>query len=294
MAKEVRREPQKTDAPPKIPAPAAHRERGFLTRTAVVVALLIALMTLLDPILYLVGLGYQEGYLGAFGVDTNFFPQTVQQYLILGFYAIIEGIASLSKTGGRFLALWAALTFILCLMGFLTHDATLDRFTRKKPKSAEPRKERWFVAPLETSLFYGAVVVYLPILSLICFIIFLGFYFIGYSAGQTLARQQIQSHKSCTYGDSYAKTNCVFILDGHAPGPEHVFAKGLLVTASGQQLALYEDGYSRYIAAGDRDVVMFPDAPQTKTRTGGHATPPPVPSSVAATPKSSAASPQRR
>lgn len=44
-----------------------------------------SLMTLSIPVLYLIGYAYDQGYLNAYGINSEFFPRSFQDYLLNAF-----------------------------------------------------------------------------------------------------------------------------------------------------------------------------------------------------------------
>ncbi|WP_055733966.1 hypothetical protein [Agarivorans gilvus] len=51
---------------------------------------LITATTVCVPVLYLLGYFYHIGFLDKFGVSTEFFPQSVQQYLVVSFFFVFS------------------------------------------------------------------------------------------------------------------------------------------------------------------------------------------------------------
>ncbi len=56
---------------------------------------IIALMTVSVPILYVIGYFYEQGWVEGFGLNEQFFPKSVHDYLISSFFVLYKVAADL-------------------------------------------------------------------------------------------------------------------------------------------------------------------------------------------------------
>lgn len=130
---------------------AGRREKSrVLTKIGLIMALIIAAMTILAPLVYLVGLGYYEGSLQPFGVDSSFFPLTTQQYFSQAFFALADGIARI--LGSWLVVIVSAIAVLRGLFKFIDHPDFQLPIRQRRIGWIIQWRLLWIARPLEAAV----------------------------------------------------------------------------------------------------------------------------------------------
>jgi hypothetical protein len=191
-------------------------------------------VALLVPILYLVGFGYDAGHLGEYGVDAEFFPRTVQEYLVFAFYAFLDvavGILDFSKANWKLIAIYsgylASVTLAVVFIGKGNISPLLIGRTKRLMK-------HWlfdYIALPIAAWFVGIVIPY-ALVVLAAAVIVLPLF--GYLYGRDSAQKEISAHVSCP---EIVRKDCIALYEGGK-----LLTRGRFVARSSTHIALYDNG----------------------------------------------------
>jgi len=229
-----------------------------LTTVGLILGLVIATMTIIAPLVYLLGWGYYQGSLQPFGMDSSFFPLTTPEYFSLAFVTVADGVDYLAKAGNMIPVLFFIAATFYAAIQFIAHPSINWPVRKKDFAFVTWFKEQWFAKPLGAAVaawvtacgwLFGSFLVLLVVVIVPPLV--------GFSHGQTVSKREIVAHKPCIYLQTPAGSDCTFIMQDAT----HAYAGGLLVARSDQYLALYENGQARLYPAGGRQVLMI--APPT-------------------------------
>jgi hypothetical protein len=208
-------------------------------------SLALSITTLSIPALYLIGYGYYQGYLGAFGVSTDFFPQSVQDYLTSAFFAFSLIIIKIWNVATEkywiFLIIAACMTVFSALMVWVMGEKQQIAIQERTEQIKSHPLSLYFFLPIGLGIF-TLVMPYLLIAAL-SFVVLLPYvaFFIGNDEGKSA----IEVFQECQFGERPERRNCVYVYQG-----DKILAKGFLIARSTHHISIFE---------GDR-VIILPSA----------------------------------
>jgi hypothetical protein len=215
-------------------------------------SLALSTMTLSIPVLYLIGYGYYQGYLGAFGVSTDFFPQSVQDYLVSAFFAfshaIIKTLNIATEKYWIFAIVAALMVGLGILMVWIAGDERKLAIQRKKTKLESHPLYLYFLIPLGLGAF--SLVMPYVIIAMLSVVVVVPF--AAYWVGNDEGKVAIEAFQECLLDQVPKRHNCVYVYQD-----DEIQAKGLLIARSNDRIAIYEDGRAIILPSGNSRVVVI-------------------------------------
>ncbi len=216
------------------------------------IAVAASITTLAVPFMYLFGYAYEQGYLHTYGVSSEFFARSIQEYLVLSFSACLGIAISILDyfTHNQLVFFGAAL--IVGGFVWVAIFAAKHRFGERLRSKAAPLKEhRWFdyiyFPSMSACLAFLAQAVPILVISIILLIPT-----VAYFKGQNLAEKEIANAKICTTTIAPIE-DCVSLLENGKP-----IASGRLVARSSTHMALFNQGKTSIYPMKDQIVEVAP------------------------------------
>lgn len=218
-------------------------------------SLALSITTLAIPILYLIGYGYYQGYMGAFGVSVDFFPQSVQNYLVAAFfafsYAIVATLNIVAEQFWIYLILAAFMAGFGALMVWISSDAQQLAIRKHRERIRSNPLSLYFFVPIGLGIFSLVT----PYFLVVALSIFVAVPYIAHKIGDDEAKASIEAFRGCPVNERPNNKNCVYIYH-----EEKLVAKGLLIARSDEHIALFEDDKAVILPSTNyRIVVLTPD-----------------------------------
>lgn len=213
----------------------------------------LLVMTISVPVLYLIGYGYYEGYLDAFGISSDFFPKSIDGYLVLAFLAFTNGLINiLSLIQERYLIL---ITFAICMtvLGFFLvwlggEKQQLAIKRQKEAIKSYPRK-LYFIVPAFLGLFSLVIPFMLP--AIIATVVAVPY--VAVSSGNYEGKADIKNFQECVLGEVPHLHSCAYVYKN-----DEIQAKGLLVARSTDHVAIYQGGETIILPTAKLKVIIVP------------------------------------
>lgn len=211
-----------------------------------------SLATLSVPFLYIFGYAYDQGYLHGYGISNEFFARSIQEYLVLSFYALL-GIAITvvdfeTKNQGLF---WGVGTLVF-IAGAVIRFVTLHHFDKRLKDFATTCKQHrifdYIFLPLITALITTSAPFFLIVLIAAVLLI----PSMAYFKGENVARDEILNAKVCS-SDSILGGDCVYLVENKKP-----VASGIFVARSSTHLALFNNGKTSIFPLKEQIVEVAP------------------------------------
>lgn len=210
------------------------------------------LLALLAPIGYLIGLGYQAGYLGAFGVPTSAFPLSITDGYINGYYVILFYAIDLFIYIADSSFWWSVLCTLLILFFVFYVFVKAVRYGHPESEKHIPLPEKiqnflHYFHPSQNDLTATALlffkmlsvvstVVYLMILFML---IWMMITFLSHEKGRQHATDSKENFvKSGCILDEHSQTSkCIIIFDKS----EQPVVEGLLIALNDKRYAVFTE-----------------------------------------------------
>jgi|SRR5690554_3705382 len=244
-------------------------EKSFLGAK---LSLALTITTLSVPVLYLIGYGYYQGYLSAFGVSADFFPQSVQDYLISAFFAfshaIIKTLNIATEKYWVFLIVAAFMAGIGALMVWISGEARQVGIRRKKEQLQAHPLSLYFLVPLGL----GAFSIVMPYVLIATLSLVVAVPFIAYWVGHDEGKAAIEFFQECKLDEKPKRQNCVYLYQGG-----ELLVKGLLIARSTDHVAVFEnsqaiilpsDSFRRIVIVSDKVNKSIQPTPQSGAADG--------------------------
>lgn len=206
--------------------------------------------TLAVPILYIIGFGYDQGYLGEYGVSTDFFPRSIQEYLVFSFYSFLSlaiSIFEFSNYHWKAIFTFSTLIATMALLVVFVSRMKIDARLKNVAKTVKTHKSFDYIFFPIISWIISVVIPYFIIIS-IALLLFVPIF--GYYKGKNSARNEIAKMKSCgtqlVEGDG-----CVEIIENGK-----VLNNGHFVARSNTHIAIYEDGKTSILPLRESVIVV--------------------------------------
>jgi hypothetical protein len=197
-------------------------------------AITASLATLGVPVLYIVGFGYDLGYLTEYGINTEFFPRSMQEYLVLAFYSLLYlavGVHDFAQQQWRgILVVSAASAFTAMAMVFICRRG-LDRRMIAVVAIARRHPAADYLIYPALAWVFSAVVPYLLIVTIFLLLFMPSF---GYFEGRKVARDGISNVGECLKTEM-RDDGCVVVKDA-----DKVVSRGRFVARSSTHIAIYD------------------------------------------------------
>lgn len=213
----------------------------WLSIAAKLVTIAGAAATILLPILYLNGLMFEEGYMGTYGINTEFFPRTVPDYLTYFFAGTIEVATLILKQPSSLFFILSGVVFFIAF--FITWiRRAMNRPPTQGPISDwlrarfESRAGTWLVEHFGWPLVWAALVWAIPSIVAILTLLLIPSPFLFAEAGKQRAQEDLKKFEPCKIGQPVA--GCSFVFKQGETGGEPLMA-GKIVAKSATHIAIY-------------------------------------------------------
>lgn len=223
-------------------------DKGFLKT----ISAAASLTTLLVPFLYIFGYAYDQGYLRGYGISNQFFVRSIQEYLVLSFYALLAIAITLVDFAAKHQILFFAIGGLVFIIGlvivFASRHQIEDRLKALAISSKQHRLFDYMFIPLMSALL-AALAPYVLIMSIAAVLLIPG---MAYFKGQSVAKDEIQKATNCSYGPDI-DGDCVHLMENNRP-----VASGIFVARSSTHLALFNYGKTSIFPVKEQVVEVVP------------------------------------
>lgn len=199
-------------------------------------------ITVMIAILYLIGFSYDQGYVDSYGVSTEFFPRTTQEYLIRSFYVLSylvnECISKFHLTLNPTI-ISAALAFIILFMVIaLPYPKWIFKIENNTKKFTSSKTGKLVLIP-----FIGAcITLSIPTIFVSTLLILITPSLAPFCIGKNLAQKEISDFKKCNINSHIdIERTCISVIEN-----DKIITQGILVAKSQTHVAIY-DGKSTKI-----------------------------------------------
>lgn len=221
------------------------------------IAIAASITTLSVPFFYIFGYAYDQGYLRIYGISNEFFARSIQEYLVLSFFACLGIATSILEFSTKNQSLFFMLALIVgcfALAVVFIHKHHLGNRLRKK---LEKTKKHWLFDYIVFPSMFAAFALTAPYLVITAISMILVIPGIAYFNGQSVAKKEISSAKPCVYTNA-AADECVFLLENGKP-----IISGRFVARSSTHLALFNNGKTTIYPIKEQlvEVVAVPQKP---------------------------------
>jgi len=209
----------------------------------------ISLMTLAVPILYLIGYYYSQGYLATFDVSDQYFPSSVQDYLVNSFFVFVQFIVGILAYANEKYYVFIGFAFGMFLLSLVMVVAY--RYSHKIDKTKEILKNHpsfdYMVFP-SFMFFLSLLIPYLAIFALALLV----FIPIGaYWQGEKDANTAIEKFRGCELHQLEESDKCTFIeKDGVT------LHSGMFIAKSSTHIALWDGKNTKIYPLKNELIVM--------------------------------------
>lgn len=227
-------------------------------------------LTFFAPCLLTAGYSFYLGYINTFGLDSSLlnrgFSEAVTETWIVGLKLLLFLFSHI-----HYAFIWAAIVIACTLYGLaiivkrrklglsnILVDGTLSK-ENQGPEFLGFTAYRWGV--IATALYEIGSYVFWPI-AILCAALLVCLF--PYQYGTEIAGTSLERYEKdhCVSGDSGGKSNCISLIE--ITGEQKVLAKGLLITASKNHIALYSNGVTEVWPMRDDMKVVRTLKPSTK------------------------------
>lgn len=211
-----------------------------------------SITTLSIPFFYIFGYAYDQGYLHAYGISNEFFSRSLQEYLVLSFFACLSiATSALDFFAKKQLLLIVIALIIGCITLFFVfvHKHNLDKPLHSKSASI---KGHWLFDYIFFPVVSSILAFTVPLLLVTAISIILLIPAIAYFKGQSMAETEIADAKTCAYS-SVPTEECVFLLENSKS-----IASGRLVARSQTHIALFNQGKTSIYPVKDQLIEVVP------------------------------------
>lgn len=215
-----------------------------------VLAVGASIATLAVPILYIIGFGYDQGYLGEYGVSTDFFPRSIQEYLVFSFYSFLFlaiSIFEFSNYHWKAIFTFSTLIATMALLVVFLSRINIELKLKNAAKALKAQKSFDYIFFPIISWVISVVIPYIIIISL-ALLLFVPIF--GYYKGRNSARNEIAKMKPCST-QLLENDRCVELIENGK-----VLIRGHFVARSNTHIAIYEDGKTSIFPLRESVVVV--------------------------------------
>lgn len=205
-------------------------------------------MSISVPILYLVGYYYEQGYLETFGVNSDYFPRTVQEYLVTAFFAFTDMIFKIfsiaTKNYHQFI--------ILGIFVFVVAIVTV--YLVKKEEKIIKIKNRIRSYKIFDYVFIPSVMFLLTMLIPYLAMVILGSVVLipiaGYYQGKDKAKKSIEKYLNYSEYGKEEMRRSTLVKKG-----DKIILKGKFVAKSENSLAIFDGVKTQIISTKEKTIV---------------------------------------
>lgn len=221
------------------------------------IAIAAAITTLSVPFMYILGYAYDQGYLDAYGINSQFFPRSVQEYLVFSFFACFSIATSTVDFFLKNQQMFLCLALIIGGMALAVVFVEKNHLVKRIQNKSEFIKKHWLFDyiffPFLSAIFAYAT----PFLLVFAISIILLVPVVSYLKGQNMAEKEIATAKTCTYSTSPSE-ECVYLIENNKP-----IVMGKFVSRSPTHLALFNQGKTFIYPVKDQLVEVVPAPKKT-------------------------------
>lgn len=223
------------------------------------VPLIISLMSVLLPILYLVGYFYERGNYEVFGIGDHFFTRTVQDYLVIAFSLILVGVSKATTYIANYYFIYLVILIIFLIFVYFTWERVvtilrsfIDKVIENKIVSSNYSNWKKF-----SVIFLVLGIAPYFILSTIFIALYLPF--MSYNSGKKSAFNSIEQFIPCAE-NKQADDNCVYLKKDNK-----TILQGMFIAKGESSIAIW-NGKSTVIYPLEDKVIVFINPPLLKNK----------------------------
>lgn len=212
-----------------------------------------SITTLAIPLLYIFGYAFDQGYLNAYDISSEFFPRSIQEYLTLAFMGVVHIAGITLKFFNDHIL---AFVFIAIILGTLSLIVVVIKEKKwgqlLKSKLKKISNEKHFDYFLIPAITFSVVlsITYIIVASLALIVLIPGaFYF----TGANVAKKNIENSTPCICSDKTSMLGCITLFDN-----DEQIAIGRLVARSNTHIALYNESKVSIYAIEKQRVEIIP------------------------------------
>lgn len=209
------------------------------------------LLTILTWTAYLIGFVYHETYLARLGITPELYPKGAETYFIYAFYAchvlLSKLLPFLTNEAVVFVGIFLFCLFICIVNAFFKHLERSNWAAKVRQRLEHRSRVRATFVSVTISMLASFLTFYVPLTFMFAtsFPILIGASAAGYEADNILEK----TAKGCVpYANE--RFGCAEITD-----KGNVIAKGIVIEASGNYIALIDGSNSRSIRLEGREIV---------------------------------------
>lgn len=217
-----------------------------------VISVAASLATLSVPFLYIFGYAYDQGYLRGYGISNEFFARSIQEYLVLSFYALL-GIAITivdftTKHQNLFFS-FGIIVFAIGLAVVFSYRLHIEDRLKAFGKNCKQHSLfNYIFIPLMSALLAASA----PYFVIVSIAVVLLIPSMAYFKGQSVAKEEIQKANICSYGP-ILDSDCVYLIENNKP-----VASGIFVARSSTHLALFNNGKTSIFPVKEQVIEVVP------------------------------------
>lgn len=209
--------------------------------------IILSIMTASVPVLYLIGYYYDQGCLTVYGVNADYFPRTMQDYLVNSFFVFTKFILQTLETTSEFRSLFFALSVALAVISFAIVFAIKREWNLKTYKNKITNWKYYTYLNVPVVVFGIATVAPYVIVCMLFLIVLIPFS--AYYQGRSDGREAINNYNEYKENDGESSRETTTILGG-----DKVIAKGKFVAKNGATIAIYDGKVTKVFTLKDEIV----------------------------------------
>jgi len=209
----------------------------------------ISLMTLAVPVLYLIGYYYSKGYLARFDVSDQYFPSSVQDYLVSSFFVFVQFIIGIIAYANEKYYVLIGFSFSIFLLSL--YMVVVSKYSEKIGKIREKLKNHPWFDYLAFPSFMFLLSLLVPVLAIFVLSLLVVIPFGAYLQGGKDATAAIEKFKGCELQQLDSGDKCTFIeKDGFT------LHSGMFIARSPTHIAIWDGKNANIYPLKDEIVVI--------------------------------------
>lgn len=184
-------------------------------------SIILSMITILVPILYLIGYSYHLGKLETFGAEIEFYPKPIQDYFISAFFIFLHSGNELIKlvSGNKiFIFVFIVGTLFIFICASIVWDKNREKIAQLDVK-AENFRETNHSEFLKQPVFFILFSLLSLLLFLLVLLIGMVLFYGSYKVGGNYAKNHLENFVACEDIDN----SCTFIYEGKEKQLEGIF-----------------------------------------------------------------------
>lgn len=218
----------------------------------VVATISTLIVTLLIPVLYVIGRTYSEKYLSSYGISPALFESSTQDYIYIALYGITLSLLKVYKTA---LSLWWWLVGLSLVLSLVAFFSMREKYTLKIKKKLLKLIDRPLVKHSSIALFTGFFSVFIQVLVLILFLaLIIMVLAIGLKAGESVGKDEIKRDKGvCESKVRKELAACIRVIKDNQE-----IAIGRIIASSSTHIAIVRNGKATILPKEDLTFEVLP------------------------------------